>query len=218
MLHIRKSINIVDSYQNDIGTPDAVELETNINLDFAGFEKENAQLTAQYHLSKWSATVALIKHYSAGSNINNDLIRVGGDPAELGYVEQREYNALIGLGGRVELAEPHHVYSGTGTFDPRDVTVEGIFKTPAFMSTSLSIKVAVKTTNYRRKEDEDHVLHFTLPAGFSDGFYIAPYSHDPEELEFLILANISFKYLGTKIVDLDGVTRHFHSYRPLTSG
>jgi len=212
MLHIRKAMNIMDSYTDETGLPVASELEKNIDLDFDGFEEENAQLTKQYELTRGSL-IALIKLYTAGSEINGKLIQAGGDPDALDMRYRREYDALKSLDNMVQLAEEHHVYSGTGTFDPSDVTTDGVFRTPAFMSMSISLKVAVKTTNYRRQDDEDHVIHTILPKGFTNGFYVAPYSHDPEELEFLIMPNVEFDFVSTRKLDLGGVTRHIHSYR-----
>jgi len=98
-----------------------------------------------------------------------------------------------------------------------EVTIDGIFHTPAFLSTSLSVRVAVKTTNYRRdqaEEVDDHVIHFILPEGFTGGFYVAPYSNDPEELEFLIFPEESFSHINTKIIDLGGIKRHIHTFKP----
>jgi hypothetical protein len=230
MLQIRAAIDIVDSYQSEVGNDDSRRIETNINLDFKGFEAEHAQLAAQYQITT-ASVLHMTKLYTAGSDINAALIEAGGDPSQLDGAMRAQYYSLLMLNNRVALNEVHHTYSGTGEFDPREITEDGVLSTPAFTSSSLSIKVAVKTTNYRRDDEtdeweatrnalladmmpEDHVLHFILPAGFKNGFYVAPYSHDPEELEFLIMPNTRFKYVKTETATVQGIRRNFHTYEP----
>jgi hypothetical protein len=222
MLQIRQHINLVDSYTDDSESVDAQRLEKNINLEIGGFAEENDQL-AQYYVvpdtkyanSLGSEIIKAIKEYTAGSDVNGELIEAGGDLNLLPPLLKKQYQLIMSLKGKYRLQEEHHTYSGTGTFDPMEVTVDGIFQTPAFLSTSLSVKVAVKTTNYRRESDDDHVLHFVLPEGFVGGFYVAPYSQDPEELEFLLYPQERFRHLHSHVVVLDGVKRHIHSFKPL---
>ncbi len=210
---MRHFINLTDSYQDDSNKIDAKSLEDNINLDFSGFEKENKQLSSEYIVDDKEIQKA-IKHYTHASSINDELIRANGNIDKLPTDFRTEYNLLMKLEGNLQ--ENHHVYSGTGTFNPLDVVVDNVFNTPAFLSTSLSIKVAVKTDNFRRKDsDEDHIIHLFLPKGFTGGFYIAPYSYDPEELEFLIFPNEKFRHIGDQKLELDGVHRIIHSFKPV---
>ena len=206
---------IMDSYEDESGSEEAKRVETNMNLTMKGFEEENAQLEAEFVIEDPKVQAA-VRHYTHASTINDELIKVDGVSGLLPKGALEEYELLISLKGP-PLGEEHHVYCGTGTFDPSDVTVGGVFKTPAFLSTSLSVRVAVKTTNYRRDEgdqEEDHVIHLVLPEGFTGGFYVAPYSNDPEELEFLVFPKEHFRHIGTTVLDLDGIKRHIHSYRP----
>jgi hypothetical protein len=206
---------IMDSYEDDSNSEEAKRIETNMNLSIKGFEEENKQLESEYIIEDPKVQSA-VKHYTHASSINEELIRVDGVPGRLPEDFRNEYDLLISLKG-TPLGEEHHTYCGTGTFNPMEVTVGGIFKTPAFLSTSLSVRVAVKTTNHRREQAhnvEDHVLHFVLPEGFTGGFYIAPYSSDPEELEFLLFPKEHFRHLGSKVIELDGIKRHIHSFRP----
>jgi hypothetical protein len=209
----RDSISLLDSVEDETSGADAKRLETNINLDFEGFADEDKQLSATFIITDPAIRKA-VRHYTKESTINDELIRVNCDITRLPEDFQIEYERLISLRG-TPLGEEHHTYSGTGTFNPMDITERGIFSTPAFISTSLSMKVAVKTTNYRRDDAaEDHVLHFILPEGFDGGFYVAPYSHDPEELEYLIFPQEAFRHVGSKVLSLGGVQRHIHSFRP----
>jgi hypothetical protein len=215
MFSIRRFINIMDSYADDSESIEGKRLETNLNLSVDDFKEENDQLAAEFQIDD-PAVQAAVKHYTHESTINEELIRVEGVVARMPENFREEYDHLIGLKG-APLGEEHHTYCGTGTFNPMDVTLDGVFKTPAFLSTSLSVRVAVKTTNYRRDQDEaqeDHVIHFILPEGFVGGFYVAPYSADPEELEFLIFPKEQFRHLHTHVVVLDGIKRHIHSFRP----
>lgn len=222
---MRNLMNVMDSYSDDSDSVESKRLEQNINLEVGGFAEENDQL-AQYYViqdtkytnSLGSETINALKEYTAGSEINGALIEVGGDPNLLPFNLKKQYQLIMRLKGKFSLPEEHHTYCGTGTFNPMDVTDSGIFSTPSFLSTSLSIKVAVKTTNYRREQDhnvEDHVIHFILPAGFEGGFYVAPYSHDPEELEFLIYPKENFRHMSSRKVHLDGIQRHIHTYKPI---
>lgn len=206
---------IMDSYEDESGSEEAKRVETNMNLDMKGFEGENAQLEAEFVIEDPKVQSA-VRHYTHASSINEELIRVDGVAARMPEDFRMEYELLVSLKG-TPLGEEHHTYCGTGTFNPMDVTVGGIFKTPAFLSTSLSVRVAVKTTNHRREqanEVEDHVLHFVLPEGFSGGFYVAPYSNDPEELEFLVFPKEHFRHLDSTVVELDGIKRHIHTFQP----
>ena len=215
MFSMRYFINLADSNTDESDSVESTRLETNINLEIGAFANEHEQLAQQFRITD-QATVAAVRHYTHESTINSELIRVGGNPMSMPKDFREEYAKLISLQG-TPLAEEHHTYSGTGTFNPMDVTVNGMFHTPAFLSTSLSLRVAVKTTNHRRDQaeaQEDHVLHFVLPAGFMDGFYVAPYSSDPEELEYLIFPNVPFRHLNTKVLSLGGVKRHVHSFTP----
>ncbi len=214
-------MNVMDSYLDDSSSEDSKRIEKNINLEIGDFAEENDHLAKYYTIqdtkyanSRGAETIKAIEEYTAGSEINGALIEVGGDSFELPPGLRKQYTMLMSLKGKVRLPEEHHTYSGTGTFNPMDVTVDGIFETPAFLSTSLSIKVAVKTTNYRRDEDEDHVLHFVLPEGFIGGYYIAPYSKDPEELEFLIFPKEKFRHIRSTAMNLDGIKRHIHTFEP----
>lgn len=211
----RDSISLLDSVEDETREADAQKLETNINLDADGFADENSQLAADFVITDPSVQRA-VKHYTKESSINDELIRVECNVARLPEDSRIEYDQLISLKG-TPLGEEHHVYSGTGTFNPMDLTERGIFSTPAFISSSLSMKVAVKTTNYRRDQDgarEDHVLHFTLPEGFTGGFYVAPYSTDPEELEYLIFPQEKFRHVSSRVLSLGGVQRHVHTFSP----
>jgi len=230
MLVIRDAMNIVeatltDSLESEVDSAVTKRLESNINLEIGDFAEEDAELAKHYVIpdtkyanSVGSERVKAIKDYTAGSEINGKLIEVEGDPNMLPSNFRKEYTMLMSLKGKVPLPEEHHTYSGTGTFNPMDVTENGIFETPAFMSTSLSMKVAVKTTNYRRDnahEEEDHVLHFILPKGYTGCYYVAHYSHDPEELEMLIFPKERFKHVSSQKLMLGGVTRHVHTFEPL---
>ncbi len=215
MFSMRYFVNLVDSYTDDSESLDSKRLETNINLEIGDFATENEQLVQQYKISDPSVIKA-VRHYTHESSINDELIRVGGEIGRMPEDSRMEYEKLISLRG-VNLGEEHHTYCGTGTFNPMDVAHGGVFHTPAFLSTSLSVKVAVKTTNYRRDQaeaQEDHVIHFVLPQGFTDGFYVAPYSFDPEELEFLLFPGVPFQHLTSNVVVLDGIKRHVHSFKP----
>ena len=209
---MRDLINIVDSYTNDTNSDEAKGLSDTTNLEIGDFSKENDELSA-YYVIKSQGMQQVVKHYTKESTINSELIKVGGDIDQLPELAKREYNALMSLKG-TPLQEEHHVYSGTGTFDPLEVTVNGVFETPAFLSTSLNIEVAVKTTNFRREEDEDFVIHLILPEGFSGCFYVAPYSFNPEELEMLVFPKERFAFIKTQKLMLDGVNRTVHSFKP----
>jgi hypothetical protein len=215
MFSMRYLVNLVDSYADETDTVESTRLETNINLEVGAFKDENDQLAGEFVIDDPAIRKA-IKHYTHESSINDELIRAEGDVSRLPEDSQIEYKQLISLKG-VPMAEGHHTYCGTGTFNPMEVTQGGIFQTPAFLSTSLSLKVAVKTTNYRRDHDhavEDHVIHFILPEGFAGGFYVAPYSNDPEELEYLVFPQENFRHVGSQVLPLDGVKRHVHSFKP----
>lgn len=206
---------IMDSYEDESESEEAKRVETNMNLSMEGFSEENTQLEAEYVIDDPEVQSA-VRHYTHESSINEELIRVDGVADRMPEDFRKEYKLLTSLKG-TPLGEEHHTYCGTGTFNPMDVTSGGVFKTPAFLSTSLSVRVAVKTTNYRREkahEDEDHVIHFILPEGFSGGFYVAPYSNDPEELEFLVFPKEHFQHENSTVVELDGIKRHIHTFRP----
>lgn len=212
----REHMNLLDSIESEVDSAETKRLEANINLEVEGFADENNQLAAEFVIED-PTIIRAVKHYTKESTINDELIRVNCEVDRMPSNFQTEYYQLMSLKG-VVLQEEHHVYSGTGTFNPMDITSFKIFSTPAFMSASLSMKVAVKTTNYRREHDEareDHVLHFMLPAGFEDGFYVAPYSAAPEELEYLIFPQEQFRHVTTRVLDLGGIKRHVHTFRPI---
>jgi hypothetical protein len=215
MFNMRYFINLADSYQDDTKSVEAAHTESDLNLVVGSFKKEDLQLTDEFHIDD-PAVQAAVMNYTHESTINSELIRVDGQVPRMPESFQDEYKLLMSLKG-TPLGENHQTYCGTGTFNPMEVTSGGIFQTPAFMSTSLSIRVAVKTTNGRREnaeEVEDHVLHFVLPKGYEGGFYVAPYSRDPEELEYLIFPKEHFRHIKTEIRNFEDVKRHIHSFRP----
>lgn len=198
-----------ESYSSEIDSPEAELLSSNIDIisDFDTYAEEHNQLSHQYIITD-NATIDAVKAYTDASTVNSLLLR----SKNLGK-HKSEYKLLKSLDGKVALGEEHHVYCGTGIVDPQ----EKITKSKAFLSTSLSIQVAVKNTNFKRDGDSDHVMHIILPEGFTNGFYIASYSVNPEELEFLIMPDVEFDFVDEKKIDIDGVTRTFHTFVPKNS-
>lgn len=206
-------VSVSESYESQVGLDVSKTIDKNLNIFDLDYAKESEQMANQFRLSEKELKQAVYQ-YSLGTDLNKELLDSDGDVAQLTPENRDLYTLLMQL-PNIPLQEKHHVYSGTGTFDPRDVLSNNIFTSHAFISTSLSMEVASKTTSYRRKKSQiDHVMHFILPEGFSEGFYIAPYSHDPEELEFILFPEINFKYTKTVEMKLYGnITRYFHTFR-----
>jgi hypothetical protein len=205
-----------ESYTDDTKSSDVRNLDQNEYLEIGDFKAENDHL-ASYFKVEDPILKTIIRQYTNASSINAELIKVNGVILDLSKKQSTIYNQLTNLKG-TELREEHHVYCGTGIFDPRKVITNNLFRTPTFLSTSLSIRVAIKTSNFRRNEmksDQDNILHFILPKGFKGGFYIAPFSRDPEELEFLIFPLVEFRYTTTKIITVENIKRYVHSLIPL---
>ena len=209
---MRDIIDLFDSYTNDDESLDASYIGSEY-VDTHGFEEENRQLKSYFKVKSKAAQKAILD-YTTESPINNLLNRVlDGDPTKLPLKYRKQYGLLTGLHG--VLKEEHHVYSGTGTFDATEKLENNLFKTTSFISASLNIKIAAMTANFRRDGTDDNLMHFILPKGFDGGFYIAEYSYDPEELEYLIFPNEKFQYIESKKLEISGITRHIHVFKPL---
>lgn len=92
------------------------------------------------------------------------------------------------------LDQAHHVYSGLKGFNPREhfENNNGVIHTPAFTSTSINPHMA-KDFAYTGKHEEQHILHFELPAGYAKGAYMEHHSMHPHEQEYLLDKGQSWK-------------------------
>jgi hypothetical protein len=203
---------VQESYDDETKAPEAklVKIRKYV-APKKSLAKEDQQLKDDFVIDSVNFRDA-IYDYTTESPINEELIDAGGDPKKLSAKSRRQYKLLVANHGK--LSEEHHVYSGSGDFGPNKD-----FETACFISASLSIEIAANTTNFRREEkdaDHDNILHFILPKGFAGGFYIAPYSQDPEEFEFLIYPNQAFSFVETTVFEIDGITRRIHTFKPST--
>lgn len=184
-----------------------------LNLSFRGAQREHDALEDQF-VVKDAEVKKAIRAYTRESTLNQLLI--DGELSSHPKYE-RQYDLLMSL-PRIPLHEEHHLYSGFGAFSPAEVMERKVFSTPAFISASLTLKPAIKTTNFRRLRqdaDQDHVIHFLLPEGYTGGFYIAPYSASPEELEFILFPDQEFKVVATQKIEIGEAVRTIWSMRPL---
>lgn len=208
---MRDLINTVESLSDDSATAGAALDDSSIYIGIGEFRTEHETLAQEFQITD-EATIKAVRQYTYASTINDAIAT-----HDLHGRVKHQYDLLMGLSGYA-IDETHHVYSGTGTFDPRGLTQAGIFTTDRFLSTSLNIEVAAKTTTYRREQarrGEDHILHLIIEAGFDEGFYIAPYSNSPEELEYLVMPDARFEYLTSRSIDTPHGLRHIHSFRSL---
>lgn len=105
------------------------------------------------------------------------------------------------------LEHTHHVYSSLGSFDPTDhiKSSGGVFKTPAYTSTTINPHVASARSNFHRVMDgvsHSHVIHAELPKGYQGGTYIGAHSAYPHEQEYLIKPGEHFKVHGSETHEL----------------
>lgn len=205
--------SLIESYTDDINKSGSSILSSNYNLKIDKFAKEQGQLVATFPI-QYEDTIKAIRDYTKESSINAALL----SDKKLNRASKIQYELLIDLKKlHYRLNEEHHVYSGTGNFDPNTVIKNKIFNTDAFISSSLNIEVAAKNNNFHRKETntkEDHILYFILPKGYNGCFYIGPYSSSPEELEMLIFPNEKFKIIKSKTLQLKNCLRHIHTLTP----
>jgi hypothetical protein len=161
---------------------------------------------------------AVVKHTRHSSSINEMLVKKD----TLNEHVQKHVDKINSyLNGAKPLEETHHVYSGLG-FNPTKITEhsDGVFKTPAFLSTSLNPAAATAKSNFRRKywdnAAHENILHVELPKGYTGGRYIGAHSGFPAEQEFLLKPNQKFKiHDHTTVEGPGGITRHIWHAKPL---
>lgn len=204
---------IIESYSDDTETAGSEITSPDFNLTITDYTKEQADLMVDFSIDD-SEMAKTIRTYTEASSINGALI----SGRKLGSKLQKQQDELLSLKTLgCSLSRAHHVYSGTGIFDPSEIIKRKVFKSAAFISASLNIEVAAKTNNFRREKkhgEDDYVLHFMLPKGYKCCFYIGPYSTFPEELEMMIFPNERFKLVGTTVLELDDCHRHIFTMAP----
>lgn len=106
------------------------------------------------------------------------------------------------------LPKEMHVYSGTGSFDPRHAIRNDTLHLPAFTSTSLHPHSASNFAGGSISDNrsgsksivrDSHIIHFHLPKGYDKGVYVGHLSkYGSEETEFLMNKDQKWKVHGVK--------------------
>ncbi len=211
---MRNLIDVIESFTNDTNTKDAKLTNSDLELSVKKFADEQAKLMKEFYIDD-SELAEQVRNFTKESPLNKILIK--GKSLNKKYEEQYYALMLLKKYG-YSLQEKHHVYSGSHGFDPTEISKDGIFETPAFISASLNIAVSSKINNFHReKEDgsEDHIMHFILPKGYKGCFYLGAYSTYPEELEMIIFPEEKFKLESSEKFKTKGIERHIHTFRPV---
>lgn len=110
-----------------------------------------------------------------------------------------------------------HMYSGISQEHAEHLKEGGVFKTPAFTSTSISPSQAIRFAkpktpaakvdgNDIKSADHRHVIHFKLPKGYKKGVYVAGISAAPGESEYLLDKGQHWKVTGKKVTHQSNVS------------
>jgi hypothetical protein len=189
--------NVKAVYNEEIPThPD-------IAAEHASLLEDHKPVTAKYEMS--------VRRYTGNDSkeLNTSLITKG----EPELIHQSMHNNLMKLHEESPaLKRTHHVYSSTGSFDPGKVVKEdGVFTTPAHISTTLHPGIAAAKANAQDTGlNDQHILHFELPTGYKHGSYLAGHSQYRHEKEYLIKPKTKWKVKNktTFHVGENGQKRH----------
>lgn len=159
-----------------------------------------------------------IRAYADDSALINSRLLGGKGHAHTDKINEQISYLKDAINKAPALTKEHHVYSGLGEGGPdeHEKTVNKIFKTKSFMSTSISPEIAAAHAQYKggRSRYEWNILHIHLPVGYKGGRYIAKHSSYAGEGEFLIAPDQKFKILGKTTHDIesdDGTTHVWHA-------
>lgn len=141
---------------------------------------------------------SLYDYTSYSRNINKALVRNGGQTTAKNHTKMAE-----GLDSAIAsnpIKKKLHVYSAI-RWDPRTKVGEnGVFKSPAYISTThrkdIAADFAEKKYNKKTGQDEHHYLHITLKPG-DPAIHVGPNSRHHEEAETIIQRNTRLKLKKT---------------------
>lgn len=147
-----------------------------------------------------------LRDYSNSSRwLNTALIRAAAGEATVGDYQQNADTLSNHIKKHaMPLPEDGHFYSGTGLDMGRHVKVGGLFHTPAFTSASTSLITAGRFARIHFNEGDardKHIIHFRLPKGYNKGIANGYPSHHPEENEYLLDKDQTWRVVGHKRVN-----------------
>lgn len=181
---------------------------------------DHAEVTAHHekmlslheHLYSLNDNRTIKKYTNGETGMNSELIE-SGQVAE-GNWQHGHYQGMKDIfKHKLDLDHDAHVYSGIG-FDPTKHFKEhdGVFHSPAFISTSLNPHVAlgIGSSNYGM---DSHVLHFQLPKGYSKGAYFGGNGNVlfKNQRELVLDHKQNFKLVGHKTYTQPKGTGRFSS-------
>jgi hypothetical protein len=89
-------------------------------------------------------------------------------------------------------------YSGFASHDPRDhISKSGEYKNPCFISTSIAPKIAANFIGHHVGQNQ-HIIRFNLPQGYSHGTYLEHITKIPNENEFLLHPGQRWRATGSR--------------------
>lgn len=220
--HVQEAFDHTDNDLRLSQTHDSEPLEAKAHSDVIETHKDMLAHHPADELTKIEHN-AVRAHTSKSEGVNSELL------AGRGYddiiIGRHIKNVMSAIDKAKPLHRDLHVYSGLGGFNPMKIANDGVFHTPAFISTSINPQTATAKANHLRKydiqptigkfnkdTDPDHILHVHLPKGYEGGRYIAGSSVFPKEHEFLLAPNQHYKI--THVTEMESPRRNIYHAVP----
>ena len=234
-VHFSQGIrNIIPSYMSDSEYKSLIKHPLKNFVEHPEILEQHAQLSRlhQPHFTQehkhaivgYTGSVRTTSYapgYSYSGTINNSLVN---NEKLLAPNVKRSTKTLDSIFHTIPPLDHNvHTYSGLG-FDPsKHFDHNNVFKTPAFISSSLNPSVALGVGkmhkyNFGYTTPAIHILHFDLPEGYKHAAYIAPEAGDEYTIqrEMLINRGQKFKLHEHHIIsDEDGIQTHIWHVKPL---